>query len=176
MGLVPGEKNSNTTNLNCFPAGMFWKRKPCMQNKPSWNQMKAPPCFYRLKLRLNCKAKPALAWVPLEDVNENFRGAQRWPASAPITKPSTGTLFAHLRAKKKVASRRGDYSTFFRQLPLKSVEFLRWKTKMKSKSIVWVAGLRSGFFHLTHTHTYTHLKKTSTTQCLDCKLYIYISL
>lgn len=34
MGLVSGENSSNTTNLYCFPAGMFWKRKICMQNKP----------------------------------------------------------------------------------------------------------------------------------------------
>lgn len=27
MGLVPEENSSNTTNLYCFPAGMFWKNK-----------------------------------------------------------------------------------------------------------------------------------------------------
>lgn len=34
MSLVPGENSSNTINLYCFPAGMFRKRKICMQNNP----------------------------------------------------------------------------------------------------------------------------------------------
>lgn len=52
MSLVPGENSSNTMNLYCFPAGMFWKRKIRMQNKPDHMLLeirsKLPPDFCRL--------------------------------------------------------------------------------------------------------------------------------
>lgn len=64
MSPVPGENSSNTMNLYCFPAGMFWKRKIRMQNKPDHMLLeirsKLPRDFCRLTWDCIAKAKPNL--------------------------------------------------------------------------------------------------------------------
>lgn len=120
------------------------------------------------KTALQRQSQICSAWVPPEDVNEHCRGAQCWPASAPITQPSRGTHFAHLRAKCGLREGRLFYFPHMASMEVSGISQVRKISVVKIKvsiPLTW------------YIHTYTHtctLKKTSTTQFLDCKLYIYI--